>query len=157
MQTKNDAININMNLDLKKEDAFEKFVYQFSNWWPKEYTWSGQKLKSINIMGEVNAKCYEIGPYDFRYDWGRILEIKSPHRIVFTWQISPARIPEPDPDKASEIEINLIADNNSTILQFVHRNFSKHGVGWEKYLESLKSEQGWTYILKKYKEFCETE
>jgi uncharacterized protein YndB with AHSA1/START domain len=140
---------------LSKTEAFEKFVNQFNDWWPKEYTWSGQKLKSIQIEAKVNGKCFEIGPHDFRCDWGRVLEIEKPNRIVFTWQISPARVPEPDPSKGSEIEILFRKEGDKTVIQFEHKKFPNHGDGWEKYLESLNSEQGWPFILGKYKQLCD--
>lgn len=152
-----DAIVLSIDLNLKKEKAFEKFVVKLTNWWPKEYTWSGQLLESINIDSKEDGKCYEIGPHNFKLDWGRIKEIKIPDKIVFTWQISPIRVPEPNPSKVSEIEIKFISEEVSTKLQFVHRGFSNHGNGWENYLEALKSEQGWPYILNRYKKYCEKE
>ncbi len=156
MQKKEETITLIMNLGLSKEEAFERFVNHFNNWWPKKYTWSGQKLKFIQIEANVNGKCFEIGPHDFRLDWGRVLEFEKSNKIVFSWQISPIRVPEPDPAKGSEVEIVFKEEDGLTKLVFEHRSFSNHGNGWRKYIEALKSEQGWPYILNRYKRHCET-
>ena len=152
----NDKITIAIKIKNNKKIAFDSFVNKFNKWWPEEYTWSGNVLEIINIEPKVNGKCYEIGPNHFRYDWGRVLKFEHPNKIVFTWQISPSRVPEPNPDKVSEIKIEFITINKSfTRTEFEHKCFSKHGDGWENYLETLKSEQGWPYILDKFKMFCE--
>ncbi len=155
MRKNQENINISVEIRLPKGKAFNSF-FELNKWWPKEYTWSGETLEKIDIEPEVNGKCYEIGPKNFWLDWGRVLEYDYPNRIIFTWQISPARVPEPNDKRASEVKIGFISiDNFSTRIEFAHKNFSNHGDGWQTYLELLKSEEGWPYILNKYKTFCE--
>lgn len=68
-----------------------------------------------------------------------------------SWQISPERVPEPDPAKASEVEIHFVAEGPaSTHVEFEHRGFGRHGEGAEGYLEAMGSECGWPYILDRY-------
>ncbi len=154
---KNENLKIEFEVKLPKEEAFSTFVNQLERWWPKEYTWSGEALEAIKIEPKANGKCYETGPYNFRCDWGRVITFKPSGKLIFTWQISPARTPEPDPEKASEVCIQFRkGHNSSTLIDFEHRNFSRHGEGWHEYLKAMKSQQGWPYILNKFKSYCTT-
>lgn len=131
--------------------AFDVFTRGFHTWWPHEYTWSGEVLDTIAIEPQKGGRCFERGPHNFECDWGRVLEWKPPHKLVFTWQISPNRVPEPDPGKVSEVEIRLDEESEKeTRVTFIHRNFSKHGEGAEAYRKAMSSEKGWPDILKRY-------
>ena len=154
-QNKDDRINIEMEIQLPREETFKRFITGLNSWWPKEYTWSGQVLEEIKIEPETGGKCYETGPYNFRCDWGRVMTYEAPDKLVITWQISPARVPEPDPGKASEITVLFKElEPEVTGVEFEHGKLSKHGEGWEEYYDAMKSEQGWPYILNKFREYC---
>ena len=60
---------------------------ELNEWWPKEYTWSQDKLKEIRINGQKDGLCTEIGPYGFRCDWGRVTELTENEKIKLKWQI----------------------------------------------------------------------
>ena len=67
---------------------------------------------------------------------------------MFTWQISPGREPQPDPAKASEVEVRFVGEaSGATTVELVHRGFARHGEGGDGYRRALRSEQGWPYIL----------
>lgn len=138
---------------LTARNAFDLFTNKLHSWWPKEYTWAGDVLENIEIESGTNGRCFERGPHGFECDWGRVLTWDPPNRIGFTWQIAPNRVPEPDPEKCSEIDVHFEQDeDDETIVTFIHRNFEKHGEGSESYREAMSSEQGWPYILNNYKE-----
>lgn len=148
---KPDSVNRNFDVSASAKEAFETFVNHFSSWWPKEYTWSQDALTSIGITPKQNGLCYEKGPYNFRCDWGRVIEFEPPNKIIFTWQISPERVPVPDPEKASIVEIKFDEKNAwNTVISFVHRDFSRHGKSGGHYREVMDSAQGWSYILHQY-------
>ncbi|MEK6480569.1 SRPBCC family protein [Catalinimonas sp. 4WD22] len=133
---------------LSAHEAFHKFIKELGEWWPREYSWSQDKLESISIEARKDGLCTEIGPHGFRADWGRVIEIDVPQLIVFKWQISPQRVPEPDPSKSSEVSIKFEeVQSDSTRLLFEHRNFEKHGEDAEEYRQAMDSERGWDYIL----------
>ena len=76
----------NITVGINAEMAFEKFVLALNKWWPKEYTWSGDALKEIRMDAKVDGLCTEIGPYDFRCDWGRVTGLnknkKTHHKMA---------------------------------------------------------------------------
>lgn len=141
---------------LPVEDCFSIFVDHLQEWWPKEYTWSQQSLKKMIIAPYINGKCFETGPYDFRCDWGRVLEFERPFHIAFTWQINAARVPEPDPEKASKVTISFKTLEDKTVrVRLIHSNFDRHGASWQEYAKAMNSEKGWSYILEKYRQSLE--
>lgn len=149
-----DKIGRELIIEIEKDRAFEKFLDEFDQWWPKEYTWAQDQLREIRIDGREDGLCTEIGPYGFRCDWGRVTELTRSSKIVLKWQISPDRLPVPNPEQASEVEIRFSNAAGCTSVEFEHRNFENHGEGARQYFEMMNSEQGWDYILNAYKSYC---
>ena len=133
--------------------AFARFAGQLGAWWPREYTWSGAVLDDIGIEPRVDGMCWERGPHGFRCDWGRVLAWDPPSRLVLAWQIAPSRAPEPNPSRASEIEVRFepIADG-STRVTLEHRHFDRHGEGGGAYRDGMASPMGWPRILEAFTE-----
>ncbi len=140
------------------ERAFELFVSELNEWWPAEYTWAGEVLERIVIEQGVAGRCYERGPYGFECDWGRVLAWEPPRRLLFTWQIAPNRVPQPDPERASEVEVRFEEiEEGVTEVTLVHGQFERHGEGAAEYRAALGTEQGWAYMLSRYVELVESE
>ena len=60
-----------------------------------------------------------------------------------------------DPEKASEVCIQFRRGYNlGALIEFEHRKFSRHGEGWQEYFDAMKPQQGWPYILNKFKSYC---
>ncbi|WP_114748846.1 SRPBCC domain-containing protein [Pleomorphovibrio marinus] len=135
--------------------AFRKFVNELNEWWPKEYTWSQEKLKEIKIDGRKGGLCTEIGPNGFRCDWGTVIEFAENELIGLKWQISPKREPVPNPDKGSSIMVNFKQEDSITEIEFRHFDFKNHGEGTDDYRKMMDSEHGWEYILNCFKIYCE--
>lgn len=144
-------------INIASENAFKKFLNEFSKWWPREYTWSQDVLMDIWIDGRQDGLCTEMGPYGFRCDWGRVTELVGNKKICLKWQISPKREPIPNSEKASDIQFEFKKGGRSstTILEFEHWNFENHGEEGKDYLKMMDSEQGWDYILNCFKVYCE--
>jgi uncharacterized protein YndB with AHSA1/START domain len=139
------------------EDCFSMFVDHLQDWWPKEYTWSQQALKKIAIAPYINGHCFETGPFDFRCDWGRVIEFERPFHIAFSWQISPERIPLPDPEKASKVTVTFKTLEDKTVrVRLIHSGFEQYGTDWQEYARAMNSEKGWPYILEKYRQTLES-
>ena len=130
--------------------AFSLFTEAMDEWWPREYTWSQAKLDRIGMEPRLGGLCFELGPFGFRCDWGRVTVWERPERLVFLWQIGPTRAPEPDPERASEVEVEFLAADDGVSVELVHSRFERHGEGSEEYAAGMDSPQGWTYILERF-------
>lgn len=149
------SIHKEFTVGISSEEAYQKFIDGFNDWWPAEYTWSQDKLVKIFIERKLDGLCTEIGPHGFRCDWGRITAFEPGKEIEIKWQISPKREPIPDPDKASDLRIIFQEKGASTTIQFKHYNFDNHGEGAEEYVNMMDSQYGWDYILDRFKKYCE--
>ena len=56
---------------------------------------------------------------------------------------------------ASDVKIEFFPQGEETRIRFVHFNFRNHGDAGNEYREMLNAENGWDYILDKYKNYCE--
>ncbi|WP_082407644.1 SRPBCC family protein [Mesorhizobium sp. 1M-11] len=148
--TLKDTISIDIDLGTEPREAFLHFTREMTNWWPKDYSWSGETLQEMTIADQAGGFCTEIGPHGFRCDFGRVLEIDLPRHIVFTWQIGPNREPVPDPSKAGEVDVTFSAIPGGTRVTLTHRGFSNHGASAEQYMEAMGSAQGWPLILQHF-------
>lgn len=149
--TEENTVQKSLTVAAPTDHAFFVFTQQISIWWPRKYTWSRDSLKDIRIQPFEEGHCTETGPNDFQCDWGRVLIWEPPSRLVLAWQINPKRAPEPDPARASEVEIRFIAESpEATRLELEHRKLFHHGPGAAEYRALLNGEAGWSYILNCY-------
>ena len=143
-----DPIRRTVRLPVAADRAFELVTTGLGAWWPREYTWSGDVLADIVIEPHAGGRCYEVGPEGFACDWGRVTDCERPARVVLRWQIAPDRTPQPDPARASEVELRLEGDRaGGTRLRLVHRLIERHGDSAEAMREGFDSPAGWTLIL----------
>jgi len=146
-----DSINFRQEVDVAPEKAFVLFSDGLGGWWPPEYTWSRECLESISIEPFEDGRCFERGPRGFQCDWGRVLAWDAPRRLAFTWQIGPDRSPQPDPAKASEVDVSFkLRRGGGTTVELEHRGFARLGDGAAAYREAMAAPEGWPYILGRY-------
>jgi uncharacterized protein YndB with AHSA1/START domain len=143
------VIRHDVTVPVPPDRAFAAFA-DLDSWWPPEYTWAADTLETIAIEPREGGHCYEVGPHDFRCDWGRVVAWEPPERLVITWQIGPSREPVPDPAKASEVEVRVSANGSGSRVGIEHRGFERHGEGGEGYAAGLGTEHGWPYMLGRY-------
>ncbi len=140
------ALRSTLLVPTSTERAYAAFTGKLADWWVTEYTWSGPGvLAELGMQPRAGGMLYEIGPYGFRNDWGRVLTWDPPRRLVFTWQIGADRAPVPDPARASEVEVLFTPEGASTLVEVTHRHFDRHGEAAEGYREALTA--GWHELL----------
>lgn len=143
------AVRTSLRVPATADQAFAVFTSQLSDWWVKEYTWSGpEALAEIGFEPHTGGMGYEIGPHGFRVDWGRVMDWQPGHRLIFSWQIGPDRAPVPDPAKASEVEVRFCPEADGTRVEVEHRGFDRHGEAAEGYRQALTA--GWHELLSRY-------
>jgi uncharacterized protein YndB with AHSA1/START domain len=149
-QPAEEPIRQSVTVGVSVEQAFAAFA-DLARWWPREYTWAGDTLEGIGIEPREGGFCFERGPHGFTCHWGRVLAWDPPARLVLTWQIAPDRAPEPNPAKASEVEVRFDpAGPTGTRVDLEHRAFPRQGEAGDPYRQALASPQGWPLILARY-------
>ncbi len=144
-----DALRHAITVPAPPARAFAVFC-DLGRWWPREYSWSQDVLEEIVLEPRVDGHATERGPHGFTLDWGRLVAYEPPERLVLLWQIGPDRVPVPDPDRASEVEVRFAAEGDGTRVELEHRAFARHGEGGEAYRDALAAPQGWPWMLDRY-------
>lgn len=138
-----------MTVPVAPDRAFAAFA-DLGSWWPPEFTWSQDVLDAIGMDSRTGGLLFERGPHGFTVHWGRVLAWEPPDRLAFTWQISPERVPEPNPAKASTVDVRFAADGaGTTRVEVAHAHFDRHGDGGDGYRAAMAG-QGWPYALERY-------
>jgi uncharacterized protein YndB with AHSA1/START domain len=142
---------VERTVEVPKERAFEVFVDRLGSWWPREYTWAGANLDEIGIEAKVDGRCFERSKDGSVADWGTVLTFARPEHIVFAWQINADRSPEPNLTLSSRVDVRFTSPSPDTAtVLLVHRDFPRHGPGWQKYRANMASKNGWPLILDRY-------
>jgi uncharacterized protein YndB with AHSA1/START domain len=81
-----------------------------------------------------------------------VVDWSPPDRVTLTWQITAQGTPEPDPDKASSVDVRFTAVSpTETRLDLTHSAFERHGgesaTIWR---DAMASEGGWPLFLGRY-------
>jgi uncharacterized protein YndB with AHSA1/START domain len=140
-----------LTVDVTPADAFAAFTDGMNAWWPRELSWSDRLLERIGIEPRSGGFCYEIASGGMRLDWGRVSAWEPPHRVAFSWQIGPDRVPEVSPARASQVEVRFEPDGvERTLVTLIHDGWERHGEGGAAYRESMTSSDGWARILASY-------
>lgn len=150
-----DPICHEVAVPMSRKDTFYRFTGDFGAWWPREYTWSKEALVNIGMELREKGRCTERGPNGFQSDWGRVLVWRPPERVVLAWQIGPSREPQPNPLRASTVDIRFCSEGpDHTRVVLEHRDLDRHGGNTSAYREALTSERGWPFILRRFAEFA---
>jgi uncharacterized protein YndB with AHSA1/START domain len=131
--------------------AFETFVGRFGDFKPAEHNLLGSPIARTTFDPQVGGHIYDVGEDGSECRWARVLAYDPPHRVVFSWDISPYWQIESDPDHASEVEVRFVAEGDDrTRVELEHRNLERHGEGWEGVREGVDNDQGWPLYLDRY-------
>jgi uncharacterized protein YndB with AHSA1/START domain len=132
-----------------RREAFAAFAGA-GRWWPREFTWSQEALEDLVIDPREGGLCSELGPGGFRCDWARVRAWAPPEVLELAWHIGADRTPQPDPARASTVEIRFrAAGPGTTRVSVEHRDLERHGGDAAGYARAMQ-EQGWPLILGRY-------
>jgi uncharacterized protein YndB with AHSA1/START domain len=134
------------------------FTEDIGSWWPQEHHMLQGQESHMVLEPKEGGRIYEIGSDGSDCKWSHVLAWEPPHRLVFTWEISPQWSLEPDRAKASEVEVRFTAENaGRTRVDVEHRNLDHHGDGWENLRDAIGSPMGWPLELGAFARRVESE
>jgi uncharacterized protein YndB with AHSA1/START domain len=130
------------------ERAFSIFVEQMETWWPAEHHIGKQAFQCIIVEPRVGGRWYERDAQGSECNWGSVLAWEPPQRVTLGWHLGTEWKFDPDPAKASEVEIRFTAKNpSSTQVDLVHSKLERHGEGYEQLLAALRGPEAWSRVL----------
>jgi uncharacterized protein YndB with AHSA1/START domain len=96
------------------ERAFSIFVEQMETWWPAEHHIGKHAFQCIVVEPRVGGRWYERDAQGSECNWGSVLAWEPPQRVTLGWHLQPDWKFDPDPTKASEVEIRFTAKGPSS-------------------------------------------
>jgi uncharacterized protein YndB with AHSA1/START domain len=141
------AIRGKITIDVPVDHAFQVFTSSFNNWWPHEFHIGQAEIAEAIIEPRRGGRWYERGVDGSECDWGRVLVWEPPHRLVITWQINGRWQFDPDPQRASEVEVLFSEDGpEQTTVQLTHQYFDRLE-GGQTIHEAMRDEGNWSALL----------
>jgi uncharacterized protein YndB with AHSA1/START domain len=134
------------------ERAFAVFTTGFGTWWPIESHHIGETMATEAVMEtHAGGRWFERDADGKECDWGYVTEIDPPHRLLLAWHLNPEWGFDPDPAKATEVEVTFTATGDGgTLVELEHRGFEKHGETGVKMRDAVSAPGGWTDLLELY-------
>jgi len=133
------------------EHAFKVFTEQFGSFKPSEHNLLAVPIAETVFEPRVGGHVYDRGVDGSECRWARVLAYEPPNRVLLSWDISPRRQIETDPEKTSEWEVRFIAETpHRTRVELEHRKLDRHGDGRQGVRDGVAGDQGWPLYLQRY-------
>jgi uncharacterized protein YndB with AHSA1/START domain len=150
-QNRADSVVRTVTVAAGQERAFEVYTARFGSWWPKEHHVGEADMVTCSFEPRVGGRWYETGVDGSECDWGRVLVWDPPNRLVHTWQLQGDWRFDPDPARASEVEVRFVAEGPArTRVEIEHRYLERHGDGADSVRAGVSSPKGYDYCLAGY-------
>jgi uncharacterized protein YndB with AHSA1/START domain len=154
-QAQDTSVRAQTVVEVAIERAFALFTEEFDSIKPREHNLLAVDIAESVFEPREGGRIYDRGVDGSECQWARVLAYEPPHRVVFSWDISPRWQIESDPDKASEVEIRFISETaDRTRVELEHRNLDRHGDGWESERDGVGGEGGWPLYLNRFAELA---
>jgi uncharacterized protein YndB with AHSA1/START domain len=152
-QAQDTSVRTQIVVEVPIERAFAVFTEEFDSIKPREHNMLGVEIAESVFEPREGGRIYDRGVDGSECQWARVLAYEPPHRVVFSWDISPQWQIESDHDKTSEVEVRFISETTDrTRVELEHRNLDRHGAGWESERDGVGGEGGWPLYLQRFAE-----
>jgi uncharacterized protein YndB with AHSA1/START domain len=150
-QAQSTSVRRHVVVDAAIERAFSAFTERFGDFKPPEHNLLGVAVAETVFEPRVGGQIYDRGVDGTECRWARVLAYEPPHRVVFSWDISPQWQIESDPDHTSEVEVRFIAETaERTRVELEHCHLDRHGPGWQAVSDGVDGAEGWPLYLQRF-------
>ncbi|MFM6851995.1 MAG: SRPBCC family protein [Terrabacter sp.] len=138
-------------VDAPVADAFATFTERFGDFKPREHNLLASPIAETVFEPHVGGHIYDRAEDGSECRWARVLAWDPPHRVVFSWDISPRWEIVSDPEQASEVEVTFSAEGpDRTRVDLEHRHLDHHGPEWPAVRDGVGHDEGWLLYLRRY-------
>jgi uncharacterized protein YndB with AHSA1/START domain len=149
------SIERQVTVNASQEKAFRTFTEGIHTWWPETHHIGESPLERAVLEPKAGGRWYEIGVDGSECDWGTVLVWEPPHRVVLSWQVDGDWGYDPDPSRASRVEVRFTPDGpGRTIVQLEHRNLERMGSA-DSLTQTLGGQGGWNRTLAAFRTAAE--
>lgn len=125
-----DEITRSIDVPVSLARAWAVFVDRFPDWWPREHCFCGEAALDRVFIDRISQEWGELTVSGERRIWGKVLSSTPAHALRLGWQmdatVSPW-VPEPDPARASRIDIVFEPFPDRTRVTLRHHGFARQG------------------------------
>lgn len=147
-----------VTVPVTRQRAFDVYVRDYSDWTIKDHHLGAELPLAIVLEPVVGGRWYERQPDGSECDWGRVLELDEPHRVVLAWHIGVAGDSwafDPDPAHASRVEVEFVAlAEDRTVVRVTHSELAAHGDGAAAIHAGVADPEGWELELATFAAAC---
>ena len=145
-----------ITVNVPRVKAFEVFTTRFGDWWPLASHHTADEDAATAVMEpREGGRWFERGVNGTEVDWGRVSVWEPPSRLVLAWMLNADFKPDPDPAKASEVEVRFIAEGPSTTrVELEHRKLHVYGDKAADLRAGIDGEGGWGALLEEFAAHC---
>lgn len=138
------------------ETCFRVFVDDFASWWPPEHHLGERTIETFRIEPTVGGRCYDIDTEGGECQWGTVLALEPPTRLVLAWHIQGDWTIDHDPARQSEVEVTFTpAGPERTAVRLEHRHLDRHGSGAAGVQHGVGGSGGWSGLLLRFADVAE--
>jgi hypothetical protein len=127
-----DSVTRQITVPVPPDRAYAVFVDRFADWWPREHCFVGEAALDRVFIDPVGAVWGEVARDGRVLPWGALTALRPGEGLTLGWQmdatVSPW-VPDPDPARASQIDVSFDPVPGGTLVTLTHRAFSNHGDG----------------------------
>ena len=105
------AVHKTITVAAPQQRAFDVFTTGMSEWWMRDSHHIGETApEAVVIEPQAGGRWFERAPDGAECDWGRVLEWEPPARVLLAWHLDADWRYDPDPAKATELEVQFVAE-----------------------------------------------
>lgn len=147
-------LRVEVTVERPLDHVFSVFTTRIDEWWPRPYRLGPAERADVRIDPQA-GRWYEVGADGSTCDWGRVLAWDPPRHVALGWQLTPTFDAEPDPERASRVDVWFSAvDAGRTVVTLEHCGFERHGDGWQSMRDGVDGPGGWPGILAGFSELA---
>jgi uncharacterized protein YndB with AHSA1/START domain len=145
------SVHLSIEVGVPVDRAFQVFTQRFDAIKPRHHNLMPVEIVETVLEPWTAGRVYDRGVDGTICQWGRVLAVDAPTRIVLAWDISPHWELESDPSRSSEVEITFTSlDDDRTRVEIDHRHLDRHGDGWESERDAVADADGWPRYVAAY-------
>jgi uncharacterized protein YndB with AHSA1/START domain len=110
IQTADTAVRTSIVVEAPVERAFDVFTQQMPSWWHPDHHILEGELAEMVFEPRVGGHVYDRATDGRECRWARVLAYEPPRRFVISWDIGLDWQIEPNPERASEIEVRFLPE-----------------------------------------------